>query len=587
MSNILRRLSSGLGSVFDNTEKAVFSIRPSDNVYSFFMFVTPTEHEKEGSSFTSDTIMSYLLVLINTFMQGLLLFAIFNKIVVGNIEWQNGIVKTDGADWGLFESAAGNQSCNDGGSICFVDYNKSFSCAPPSVQLTGRWDELDTNGDGIWTLQEVTDARKVLQCKYAVDPVEVFNVFVNFLKHREDVIWLSPELKNGKEIPKPYFTYAAGDIIMCGYRSKDMCPNLLKKGIFHAPLKYKTAPRVGVTIESALDYCYDLLAPGGLCERMLPSTYAVWRTESEEQCMKPKFSKMVYENPGNGIVKSLLEVDYKARINYARSKTTIFKLYKCIIIALWCLTMLVELRDIVRDVTWVLRFPSAASFGDDAVKVHDDAEGNATYTIQGITITHRCLVGLVSISRLVMTCVLLFVGVMYLLKQTNYINLIMDAVALGFVMEISRLLYGQVLHSKVREQCESLDVMEVPMYGCEWLNQRPTLVNFIEIFAVAAIVMGIMHFWYRGTVEPLYEAIECACLGKGTQCREADTFSSDFWFNYWKEDVPNIFKAVAEMRKQVEGRNDATSAASTSQLLQKLMHRAKGSAIQHHMRPWP
>merc|ERR1719210_2661475 len=95
VSNTLRRLRSGLGSVFDNTEKAVFSIRPSDDVYSFFMFVAPTEHKKEGSSFASDTIMSCLLVLINTFMQGMLLFAIFNKIVVGNIEWQNGIVKID------------------------------------------------------------------------------------------------------------------------------------------------------------------------------------------------------------------------------------------------------------------------------------------------------------------------------------------------------------------------------------------------------------------------------------------------------------------------------------------------------------
>lgn len=570
----------------DDTEKPIFSVRPSDNVYSFFMFVAPTEFKKEGSSFTFDTVMSYLLLLINFFMQGLLLFAIFNKIVVGNIDWQNDIMKLGGADWNLFELAAGGQSCNDGGSICFMDHNNSFTCAPPSVQLTGRWDELDTNGDGIWTLREVTEARQKLQCKYAVDPVEVFNVFVNFLKQREDVIWLSPELKTGKEIPKPYFTYAAGDIIMCGYRSKEMCPNLLKRGVFHAPLKYKTAPRVGVTIESALDYCHDLLAPGGLCERILPSTYAVWRREAEEQCMKPRFSKMVYENPRTGITKSLLEVDFKATVDYARSKTGMFKLYKGIIISLWCLTMLVELREIVMDLTWVLRFPSAAPFGADAVKVHDDAEGNTKYTIQGITMCHRCLVGSVTIARLIMTCILLFVGVSYLLRQTDYINLIMDAVALGFIMEISRLLYAQVLHRGLREQCESLDTMQVDMYGIEWLNQRPTLVNFIEIFALAAVVMGIMHFWYRGTVEPLHEALECACLGKGTQCREANKFSYDFWQKYWMEDVPNVFKAVGKMRSQYEGHDKATAASYTPQLLQKLMHRASG-VIQQPMRPWP
>jgi len=530
--------------------------------------------------------MSYVLIVINFFMQGLLLYAIFNKIVVGNVDWQNGIMKVGGVDWGLFEAAGASPACNDGGSICFMDHNNSFTCAPPSVQLTGRWDELDTNGDGIWTLQEVTAARKALQCKYVVDPVEVFHVFVNFLKQRENVIWLSPELKKGKAIAKPYFTYAAGDIMMCGYRSNDMCPNLLKQGFFHAPLKYQTAPRVGDTIESALEYCYNLLAPGGLCERILPSTYAVWRQESNEQCMEPKFSKMVYENPRNGITKSLLEVDFEARVAYAQSKTTTFKLYKCVIIALWCLAMLVELKEIVMDFTWVLRFPSAATFGADAVKVHDDVDGNVKYTIQGITAWHRCLVGLVTISRLIMTSILLFVGVSYLLRQTSYIDLIMDAVALGFIMEISRILYAQVLHTEIREQSEALDLMEVPMYGIEWLNSRPTLVNFIEIIALAAVVVGIMHYWYRGTVEPLAEALECACLGTGTRCREAEKFSYQFWYKYWKEDVPNVFKAVAEMRSQYHGSNNATMAAHAPRLLQRLMHRASGSAMQHHMRPW-
>jgi len=585
LSNRLRRLTTFV----DDTEAAIFTVKPTDNVYSYFMFITPTELRKEGGGFTWDTIMAYLLIVVNFTMQGVLLYAIFNKIVVGNIEWQNGIMKVGGADWGLFDSAATGHGCNDGGSLCFIDHNKSFSCAPPSVQLTGRWEELDTDGDGIWTQQEVMEAREKLQCKYVVDPVEVFNVFISFLKERENVIWLSPQVKQGKAIPKPYFTYASGDIIMCGYRSKEMCPNLLKRGVFHAPLKHKTAPRVGVTIESALDYCYDLLAPGGHCERILPSTYAVWRQESEEQCKEPEFSKIIYENPGNGVIKSLLEVDYEARVAYSRSKTGTFKLYKCIIIALWCLTMLVELREIVMDLTWAIRFPDAAQFGENAVKIHEDTEGNAKFTIQGITMGHRCFVGLLCVARLVMTGILLFVGVSYLLKQTSYIDLIMDAVALGFIIEISRILYAHVLHQGVREQCEALDPMTVPMFGNEWLNQRPTLVNFIEVFAVAAVVAFIMYTWYSGTVEPLYEALECACLGKGAHCHEADRFSYDFWYKYWQEDVPNVFKAVAEMRSQHEGQhaNLVQAGSSRQRLLQQWMHRPSSMAFQHSLGPVP
>merc|ERR1719410_755474 len=103
----------------------------------------------------------------------------------------------------------------------------------------------------------------------------------------------------------------------------------------------------------------------------------------------------------------------------------------------------------------------------------------------------------------------------------------------------------------------------VPMFGIEYLNQRPTLVVFIEIFAVAGVVAAIMYVWYRGTVEPLYEALECACLGKGGNCREADRFSYDFWYKYWKEDVPNVFRSVAAMRPQHEGHHDGTGAGSS------------------------
>merc|ERR1719183_3339340 len=126
-------------------------------------------------------------------------------------------------------------------------------------------------------------ARKHLKCKYVVDPVEVFQVFVKFLIKREGLIWIHPDLRAGKKIDKAYFDYAAGDINMCGYRNTDMCSNIMHRGVFDGALKYGRAPRVGTTIASAMDYCWDLLQPGGACERLLPSTYKVWKIASVKQ----------------------------------------------------------------------------------------------------------------------------------------------------------------------------------------------------------------------------------------------------------------------------------------------------------------
>lgn len=544
-ANDEEKASSHSGLFIDDTEKAEFTLSPSDNVYKYFMFAPPTENKKEGSGVTFDIIMAYILLAFNFFMQGFLLWVIYNVVVQGNIEWQSSILRMEGGGLDLLDTT--QHKCNPGGSLCFKQ-NSSVSCAPPSVQLTGRWDELDTNGDGIWTREEVEAAKEDLQCKYIVNPVEVFDVFINFLKTREKILWLHPDIKAGKAIHKPYFWFAAGDIIMCGYRNEYMCPNLLKRGVFHAPLKHHTAPRVGTTIDSALEYCYNLLKDGGTCQRMLPSTYSVWRVSSSNQCQSPSFSKFVYENPGNGIVKSLLEVDYQARKNYALSKTMIFQVYKCIIISLWLLSMVFELKDIIIIGTWVIRYPDAKEFGEDAVKEETDENGDTQYTIQGITGQHRLMVGLMNFCRFILTCTLALVGCSFLLKQTGYIGLLMDAVALVFIVEIANILYTMVLRSEIREQVEGLQPMTVQMFGIDALNTRPALVDMLWMIVIMVTTITLMYMWKENAVEPIYDSLSCACLSEGENCHEANKFDYDFWYKYWKEDVPDVFRQVDELK---------------------------------------
>jgi len=547
----------GTEGFIDDTELPIFSVEPAENVYSYFMFINPTEVKKEGGSWTWDVMMAYLLVALGWLIQGVLLYTIFNEVVVGNLEWQNGIMRVGKSDWNLIAPAG--DKCNDGGSLCIQD-NGVFSCAPPSVQLTGRWNELDVNGDGIWTREEVMQEREKLKCKYIVDPVEVFDVFVTFLLNRENIIWIHPELRAGKMIHQAYFTYAAGDIIMCGYRNSDMCANVLKKGVFDAPLKYGTAPRVGTTIASALKYCYDLLEPGGVCERTLPSTYSVWKIESVSQCHAPSYKKFKYTNPGmTNSTKSMLSVDYGARQEYAKSKSSLFQIYKTIIISLWFLAMLMEFKDQTILFTWVMRFPDAAQFGDDAVleKVNEENPEDSTFTIQGVTSGHRMCVGILTLVRFILTCILTCVGVSFLMKQTDYIALLLDALALIFVVEVAEVLYAQVLRPEIRSQTESIEPMYVPMYGIDWLNRRPSIVDVIHLVAIVTITVCWMSYYYYGTLTPLYNAIECTCIGEGETCREAQTFSYDFWHKYWKEDVPNVFKELDRLKS---GGSESSSA---------------------------
>merc|ERR1719364_269142 len=332
---------------------------------------------------------------------------------------------------GLFmEPPAG---CNDGGALCFND-GGNFSCAPPSVQLTGRWAELDTDGDGVWTRAEVEKNRKALKCKYVVDPVDVFDVLINMLKLRESIIWLHPDIKNGIAIHFPYFTYAMGDLIMCGYRSQDMCSNLLKRGFFHEALRTGKAPRVGTSIESALDYCRTLLQPGGTCEALLPSTYTVWKISSGIECGSPEYDKFSYTNPGNGQTKSLLEVNYSMPAEYELAQEFWFGVYKSIILYLWLLLMYAELKEILKIVSIVLYFPDADDFGDNAVIMEQDPADpeDVRFRIQGIESEHRMTMGILTVLRTILTLGLMACGVSYIVKTNGYADLLMNGVTLAF-----------------------------------------------------------------------------------------------------------------------------------------------------------
>jgi hypothetical protein len=576
-----RRLLGGLLPSFDSMDGDNAKLMPMDNVYSYFLFLGPIERKKDPTKVGWNKILAWLLILINFFVQGTLLYAVFITVVQGDVIWRNSVISLAGNSVNPFAPPA--SECNPGGSLCFHDSNDTFACAPPSVQLAGRWQDLDIDADGIWTREEVLSERKALECQYAVDPLEVFNVFIAFLQKRSDVIWLHPLVKTGKAIHKSYFDFAKGDIIMCNYRNADMCPNLLQRGFFDGPLMDGTSPRVGKTTESALNYCYDLLSPGGICERSLPSTYSAWKKSSEQQCFNPIYHKFEYEHPKTGKTKSLLEVDYKAVTDYEKGRSSyLFMVYKTIIIMMFILCMFVELKDIIIIFTWVLTFPSETDV-DEAVKEERDSEGKVQkYIIQGITARHRMTVGLLSVVRLIMAGLLTWVGTVFLLQDTDYVNLLLNGVGLVFVIEVANCLYGQLLDVELREQCENTDPFSVtmaPVWKCLWFK-NPAFRDLFGLFCILACLSLGMYAHYIHIAKPLSTALECTCLSQGDQCFEAQAFNRNFWSKYWAEDVPQIFTNIDELKAEAgeddsEVIPDAAPAAAPAPAIANLIHRGR------------
>lgn len=530
---------SGNSGASDSDEVPKDCISPNPDVFSYFMLKAPSER-KEHRKFTVDSGLSYALVLLTLAIQGTLLYCVYNKVIARNANWVSGIMNT-GKDWNIYGGISAD-GCNDGGSLCTL-IDGHYSCAPPSVQLVGRWDELDTNKDGIWTQDEVKQSRDAIKCKYAVDPVEFFGVLIRLLNERKEHIWLHPKIRRGEGIHKSYFTYIMGDVALCGYRNEDMCGNLLNRGVFDAPIKNATVPRVGSTIRSALDYCRGLLEQGGLCERFLPSTYATWKIESVQECQEPKYSKFVYTDPSDGTIKSMLEVDYEARQDYETAKTFVFRAYKYCITLIWFLLIAARLREVMKCVAWVYQLPSVSDETQEKVDHASDS-----HEVRFMSIQHRIALGLVVSLRFIMLCILLYVGLIFLGRQTQYIDLLLDGVALMFIVEVAEILYERVLRQEVRTTWEQRESIELVKFGVSRLASRPDLEDVLFLVVVGLLTLAFVIYYNIALVEPLYEALNCACLSQGDTCQESHTFSNSFWDKYWSKDVPSSIQAIATLK---------------------------------------
>lgn len=564
----------------NDKEDPKYVIQPEETVWSFLMFIGPAERAAKEETpelqrkLTCDYILAYLLGGLTLFMQGLLLYAVCIRVVGSQLKWEGGILhSSDGGGHMSMVGAAHHSTCNPGKSLCTYE-NDTFSCAPPSVRFSGLWEELDTNGDGIWTRDEVIASKDELMCKYVANPIEVFDVYIDFLKNREKIIWLHPAVRAGDSIPKPYFTYASGDIIMCGFRDDKMCPNLMDRGFFDAPLEFDTVPRVGNTIDSALEYCYELLKEGGMCERALPSTYSVWKVKSNNECGKRSYNKIVYKHPSNGDFKSMVEVDYSARKDVAKQDTKLFKVYKTVIISLWVMAMVFELRKLIMYFAWVALFPSVSSDGDDWQK---DDEGNVE--IIGVSATNRMVVGLVTVCRFLMLCALTVVGLSLLLQSPEYMSLIFDAVSLVFVIEIAEILYNQTLRQKVKDETQNISMAPFDKPGLAYFNERGSLVDVIWLILIFVAAGAIMTVYYRTSVVPMGQALMCTCLSTGEHCHEAKKFDYDFWYQYWKIDTPQIFKDVDVLKKA--WKEESSLVQVSSQLAAAKV--ATAAAAAHHV----
>jgi len=550
----------------------VMPMPPEESVYSYLMFMPPIEQRREKRYVTNLLLFAVVLVIVNFVMQAGLLYVVGRHIMHLHAEWVGRITNIQHHAWYHVVPMTYNVAppkCHGAGSPLCNDFGDGMSCTPMSIHALTDWDNLDTNGDGIWGRDEAeaADLIEKVHCAHNVDLPSLYDDMVTqinnsqVLQGRRDTRLLS-----GTGVHKAYLDWYLHKPLLCQYGDQDMCGALFERGFFDEALRQKSSPEFKDT-KSAMKYCHDLLQYE--CFDILPSTYRVWRSVTTQQCGDKIFGQSLYKNPSDDreAAVPMLHVDFRKHREYASTKFWPFRLFLCILLTTFLSVMALELRCIFKSFIWCAKFPvddttsvtSARVVDSKAVLIvhnrssarlesDDDCE-DPKKTVLAIRWDHRLVVLIVTSMRLCLWCFLLWSGIMFLTGPPRYLTLIFDALSLLFIIEIDELLYTTMLRTEFKNDHMNTNSMQVPSWHGGIVSGRASVTSDIAgFFFVIAFAAIIVYTFTQNELNPLLESLECLCSVQGPKCYEANHYSKAYWDTYWSTTLPASNAIIDQLR---------------------------------------
>jgi hypothetical protein len=473
----------------------------------------------------------------------------------GQLRASQGVFANAGSGRGGPVTAPGIKYSAAGAATLCEMHNAKYTCFPPTAKFANQWAKLDSNGDGIWSLEEAEKDANGFENRFKAKPFLVFRAITVGLSDRgamDSNLWVPPEMKAMKAIPKPLFDYWMGDAILCTYADPYICPTLLKRGFFDEAMNPKNNGKNIQDIDAALDYCVWMLKVGGGCEQSFPQIYKLYRARRQMQCGDGSlFNAGLYKNPNNKVDKVYIaQVDYGNLGDHQKAETAEYAFFLFLVLLLWLFALLGEMREMLKLGEYCIVAPVAGDDGGlEVKKKEEDGEEIEEYTIVGLTPGHRTACACICVIRVMVVIYLGVVGCIFLVMETGYMDLLMNAVALAFILEVDEILFGSIARARTVEDLESVGEIEfetvLPTQGCSgWVLQK----DFWGIIMFPLIAIGLIVFHSLFTTQPVLDALNCACYQLGPQCRDADNYGKEWWDNYWSDTLPAAMKAIQKLK---------------------------------------
>merc|ERR1712007_353913 len=188
-----------------------------------------------------------------------------------------------------------------------------------------------------------------------------------------------------------------------------------------------------------------------------------------------------------------------------------------LIIAIWWMSLLEELRCVADWWVVIIMMPSKLdrayiSRGEEGnITVHAIPLGWKVFTIVANLLPRSCI------------CILLaLAGTDFLVSADDCGDLILNSVALGFLITIDEMLYNAVVFKSSQKNIDDCDELTVYhdsfAFGAGCIRYRLNSVGTVAVLATVAVPYYLYNFYGGDGKYAMGRALACLCHLEGTEC---------------------------------------------------------------------
>jgi hypothetical protein len=374
---------------------------------------------------------------------------------------------------------------------------------------------LDANGDGFWSHDDdLAGLSKAINHQYGKDG-DLMRMFENFMKDARDIKFTVQTSENFDaeaskaatfdytKIPISWMEAEKERITLCNNVDPTLCGNLEARNILRGLLPEEDQSNYRVRkCRSNYDWCEDKFGElyrnyRDMVEGACDSKTAIWDAADMVTIFR-------YDRADN----------YESNICSPTYET-----FLLLVLLIWWLTILNEFREVTAAVGALLLYDTGLT---------EIEESEDKITVMSISRTAKVTILIfVMLPRLILVICLATIGTDFLIVTDNYSDLILNSVALGFLIEVDEYLFTGVASERDKEQIEKFTDMEAecPCAPC-WVECSVAHTTMTYAFGVVGVSIALTanaYFMEYGKAD-LSQAFGCLCHAEGDNCLVAQLF---------------------------------------------------------------